>query len=124
MRPTFLLWLAALAIPVSADTSARRGGVDYRRFTELAAFAARGSWYITPGARFICMEGSNEVILFDGTTGKEVGRLTGIDEGIHDAGFSANGKLMVTAGDALVVRVWDLDTLKEVRKFEPHDGFA
>lgn len=123
MRTAALLIVPLMAGLVAADTSARRGGVDYRRFTELSAFDAPGSWYLVPGARFVCVRSSDEIRLLDGATGKEMGRLTGL-EGIHDAGFSANGRVMATAADNPTVRVWDLDTMTEIRNLQPHDGYA
>ena len=52
----------------------------------------------------------------------EKGRMVG--GGIHDGGFSSNGKFMVTAGNDSTVKVWDLVAMKEARSVEPFGGYS
>jgi WD40 repeat protein len=58
------------------------------------------------------------VHLFDVGTGKEVGRLEGHKSSIDCAALSADGKLLATgAGITGEVRLWDMRTRKEVRRY-------
>jgi hypothetical protein len=122
-RPTVRIALVlALAVPAGADTSPPRRGVDYHRFVELERVGAWGAWYIAPGGRFVANQSGADVALIDVATGREHGSLKGHAAGVHDAGFSSNGKLVATAGQDATVKVWDLATLKELRSIDAHAG--
>lgn len=124
MRALLIPLAAVFALPVFADTSPKRGGVNYKVFSEVGAVAAARAWYITPNGRFVANQAGTEVVLTDTVEGKESGKLAGHAGGIHDAGFSANGKFMTTAGNDAGVKVWDLSTFKEVRSFDPFGAYS
>lgn len=114
----------AAALPALADTSPPRTDVDYRRFAEVAAAPVARVWYITPDGKFVANQAGADVVLTDAATGKEHGRLSGHGAGIHDAGFSSNGKLMATSGNDATVKVWDLATCKELKSFNPFGAYS
>lgn len=123
-RPSLIgAWLLA-CLPLLADTSPRRPAADYRRFGELFSVGIRRAWYVTPGARYVALQSGADVLLIDAASGQEYGKLTGHAQSVHDAGFSADGRFIATAGTDATVKVWDVSTLKEVRSVEAHDGFA
>ncbi len=124
MRAIALALAAALALPAAADTSRRKTSVDYSRFAPLSATVCPRAWQIVPGGRFIANQAGNDVLLTEAATGKEHGRLAGHIAGVHDAGFSADGRFMATAGNDAAVKIWDLTTLKEVRSIDAFGAYS
>jgi WD40 repeat protein len=55
--------------------------------------------------------------LWDAATGKEIGRLSGYTDPLYALAFSGDGKRLATAGQSL--RVWDLQTRRELDTFKP-----
>jgi len=124
MRALLVPLAAAFAIPALADTSPPRSSIDYRRFAELSTAPAGRAWYISPDGKFIANQAGADVVLTVAATGKEHGRLAGHAAGIHDAGFSSDGRFMTTAGNDAAVKVWDLATCKELKSFDPFGSYS
>lgn len=119
------LVLVALAAPAAADTSGRRSAPDPRRFTEVAAYDAnRRAWMLSPDGRVFVTRLQKEIGVYEAATGRELGKLKGHAENLHDAGWSRNGRYFATAGYDATVRVWDLVQLKQVAAIEAHAGFS
>ncbi len=124
MRAFVIPLAAVLATTALADVSPRRGGVNYKVFTELTTSDCARVWYIVPGAKYVANQSGNDIVLTDSSSGLEVAKLSGHGGGIHDGGFSANGKVMVTAGNDATVKIWDLVAMKEIRSIDPFGGYS
>jgi RNA polymerase sigma factor (sigma-70 family) len=59
--------------------------------------------------------------LWDALTGKELHVLVGHTDAIHALLFSADGKMLVSAGDDKSVRFWDVKSGKQVRQIDHPD---
>lgn len=124
MRALVVPLAATLAMSVYADVSPKRQGVNYKMFAEVGSSDVGRAWYIVPGAKYVANQSGNDIVLTDIATGNEAGKLSGHAMGVHDSGFSANGKFMVTAGNDSSVKVWDLTTFKEVRSVDAFGGYS
>lgn len=69
----------------------------------------RSAWFRADGTLVAWTEGGT-VRLFDLTTGKETPRLSPYPQGIHWAGFSADGRLIRAVGRCGELGVWDAAT--------------
>jgi RNA polymerase sigma factor (sigma-70 family) len=70
---------------------------------------------VSPDGRYIVSSGYRQkgLVLYDAKTGKEVRRMAGIRTGAHSAVFSGDSRRLSALGDG-VLRVWDVDTGKEI----------
>jgi WD40 repeat protein len=126
--------------PLPAGALARLGTVRFR-------FAATSVAY-SPDGKLLAAGGSdNHIRLFDAATGKEVRRLAGhqartynpppnakgafdllvghTGEGsVTTLAFAADGKTLASGGWDDTVRLWDVNTGKEVRRLFAHQGMV
>ncbi|MCA9071806.1 MAG: WD40 repeat domain-containing protein, partial [Planctomycetaceae bacterium] len=61
---------------------------------------------------------NNSAQVFDRQTGREVRRFEGHSKPITAVGISRDGKQLITGSQDLTVRIWDVETGKELRQFE------
>ena len=137
---------AALAFAPDGKTLASSGskkiriwevatGKVVRRFdAKVSDLPAHGGSLIAPlvfspdGTMLASVSPDHAVCVWDAQTGKELVRLQGHRRGIRCLGFSADGRTLCSAdGDdtndeAGSVRVWSLDTGKELRRFSLRGG--
>lgn len=84
--------------------------------------AYSGAEYSVDGKRILgCSSGA--VILWDASTGKEVGRINTVD-GIEHAMFSPDGRDILTTSESCIARIYDTETLEEVDAPGGHIGKA
>jgi WD40 repeat protein len=57
--------------------------------------------------------------IYDLTTGKSLGQIKCLDV-LHSLAFSADGKWLVSGGRSRIVRLWNVATRKEEKKFRGH----
>jgi len=62
--------------------------------------------------------------VWDATSGREVGRLTGHAGAVRGLVISADGRRALSCSDDRTARLWDVEGRREVRRFEGHDGIA
>jgi WD40 repeat protein len=62
-----------------------------------------------------------DVTLWDLTTGKELGKLKGLDELLEVLIFSPDGKRLAAGNRNGGIQVWDVRTRKSMREFKPFD---
>ncbi len=90
-------------------------GEELRRWSGYgAALSHDGSLVATVAMDFA-------ILLWDAKTGRPVGRLVGHTAGLNGMGFSANGKLLVTAGALDGAVVWDIPSGKRVATLDDPD---
>jgi eukaryotic-like serine/threonine-protein kinase len=93
-----------------------------REVRHLAMLRHHDIWcvnYSTDGDRFLATDG-NLVRVFDAEGKKELGRLTGHEEEVRSAVFSADGRNILTGSHDRSLRLWDASTMTELRKFLGH----
>jgi WD40 repeat protein len=66
------------------------------------------------------VEATGRIVLWDPTTGREVGTLRGHGKGISQVAFSRDGKLLASASTDNTIRIWDVKTQSEVRTLVGH----
>jgi WD40 repeat protein len=125
MRLIAILFAAAASLSLP-DATPKEGHFEPRGLAELRSFAAPGVWLVGPGGRFIATNaGNDEIGLIDVATGHELGLLGGhAPTGKHDGNWSANGRILASAGDDTSVKVWDAVTRREINSFTPHAGYT
>jgi len=124
MMRTAAMVLAAAGLAL-ADVAPKDDRTDCRRMGQISAVVADGLWLPSPGGRYVAYYQENDIKILNAATGKEIGTLQGNgDGGIQDGGWCANGRLLATAGYDAVVKVWDVQTLKEVASISAHAGYT
>jgi WD40 repeat protein len=117
--------IALIAAAAWADTSGGPGRTDARRFAEVVKYAPdRRAWQVAPGGRHVILQNGTQVDVLDAATGRTVGELKGHGTGLHDAGWSRDGRYLATAGYDAQVKLWDLAEMKELAGFSLHAGFS
>lgn len=87
------------------------------------AFAGNPRRVLVAGAPVMVGQVSTPFFVFDPLTGKPIRAFQADDLGVvHSIAASASGAQAVTCGDDGDVRLWDVNTGKEVRKFSGHTG--
>ena len=66
------------------------------------------------------VETIGQVLLFDITTGSEVGAIKGHGKGVTDVAFSRDGKLLASSGTDNTIKIWDLASKRELRTLTGH----
>jgi hypothetical protein len=76
----------------------------------------------SPDSRYVFSSGGNAVQQLDISSGKEVRRFEGHDGRVLGMALSVDGRRLVTGGDDLTVRLWNVATGKETEFFKGHQG--
>jgi WD40 repeat protein len=75
----------------------------------------------SPDGKLLAVAGMS-LLLLNATTGEEVRRLDGCAQGDYAAAFTPDGRLLAAGGRDGNVRLFDVATGKETRRFEGHKG--
>lgn len=106
-----------LASGDSLDTYVRLWDVETgkpRRFWKSGVGYVSALAWSPDGKRLATSASSNSILhVVDVQTGKSVGELHNPKHGIRGAAYHPDGKTLATAGVEGVVRLWDMETLKE-----------
>lgn len=124
MRTAALLLCAAGLAAADAIPTGDR--IDPRRLGPLQQVEAAGLWLPAPGGRHVtCHSEDEEVHVVECSTGRDLGGLTGHGEGgVHDGGWSGDGRFFATAGYDELVKVWEIPSLKEKASVRAHAGYS
>jgi WD40 repeat protein/uncharacterized caspase-like protein len=68
----------------------------------------------------IKVEAIGQVVLWDATTGAEVGRISGHGKGVTGVIFSADKKLIASSSSDNSIKIWDVATKREMRTLSGH----
>jgi WD40 repeat protein/uncharacterized caspase-like protein len=66
------------------------------------------------------IETSGQVVLWDVSTGQEIGALKGHGKGVTSVAFSRDGRLVASGSSDNTIKIWDLATKREVRTLSGH----
>lgn len=110
----------------AADAIPTGDRIDPRRLAELQQVPAPGLWLPAPGGRYVtCHSEDEEVHVLEVATGRDLGGLKGHGEGgVHDGGWSGDGRYFATAGYDELVKVWEVPSLKEKVSVRAHAGYS
>lgn len=65
-------------------------------------------------------EATGRVVLWDPSSGREVGTLRGHGKGISQVAFSRDGKFLASASTDNTIRIWDVNSQRELRTMVGH----
>jgi len=68
----------------------------------------------------IKIETNGQVVLWDMTTGSEVGRISGHGKSVTGLAFSRDGKLIASGSTDNTIKIWDVATKRELRTLTGH----
>jgi WD40 repeat protein len=105
-------WIVA-APPLAADATLMLAGHEQEVWD--VAFDAEGRVLATASA-------DGTARLWDGVSGREIGRLAGHAGPVYAAAFSPSGRLLATASRDRTVRLWETETLRERAVLRGHEG--
>ena len=108
----------------SPDTSSRHEGTDVSRFALLRSLKGVRPSSMSPAGNAYAVYEGNLIRIVDAGTGRELHKLTGHAGNIHDAGWSADGRVLATSGYDGFVWVWNIGTGKSLAELEAHVGYA
>ncbi|HEX6729859.1 MAG TPA: caspase family protein [Pyrinomonadaceae bacterium] len=66
------------------------------------------------------VEATGRIVLWDPTSGREVGNLRGHGRGVSQVAFSHDGKFLASASTDNTIRIWDVSTQRELRTLVGH----
>jgi WD40 repeat protein/uncharacterized caspase-like protein len=66
------------------------------------------------------VEAIGQVVLWDVSSGQEIGSLKGHGKGVTSVAFSRDGRLLASGSSDNTIRIWDLATKREVRTLPGH----
>ena len=66
------------------------------------------------------VEAIGQVVLWDVTTGSEIGALKGHGKGVTTVAFNRDGRLLASGSTDNTIRIWDLATKRELRTLTGH----
>lgn len=68
----------------------------------------------------IKVESIGRVVLWDTTTGQQIGELKGHGKGVTKVAFSRDGRLLASSGSDNTIKLWDVAARKELRTLVGH----
>jgi WD40 repeat protein/uncharacterized caspase-like protein len=68
----------------------------------------------------IKIETVGQVLLWDTTTGQQVGAIKGHGKGVTDVAFSRDGKLLASSSTDNTIKIWDMLSRRELRTLSGH----
>ncbi|MDQ2920644.1 MAG: caspase family protein, partial [Acidobacteriota bacterium] len=68
------------------------------------------------------VEAVGQVVLWDVSTGQELGALKGHGKGVTSVAFSSDGRLLASGSTDNTIRIWDLATKSELRTLTGHSS--
>ena len=118
-------FLIIALVALAADSSWTNRHADPSRFTLLDTFKAKWPSTMSPSGDTVAHFSGKNVELIAVGPGN-TGRIsTGHRGGIHDSGWSLNGRILATTGEAGDVLTWDVRTGRMLARIStPHTGFA
>jgi WD40 repeat protein len=87
---------------------------------ECVAFGPDSRLLLSAGALQGTPSAAGKVYLWDALTGEARGTLAGHSQGVRSAGFSRDGRWVVSGGDDRVIRIWDASTGETLRELAGH----
>ncbi len=128
MRIGTMIVLSLIAPTVTGsetrDTSRRSVAVPPSKFRKLGEVRAGSVSFLDPSGRYAMRYSANDAILVSLSGSRAEETLQGHVQNIHDAGWSRNGKVVATAGFDGLVKLWEVETLREISSIEAHTGYA
>jgi hypothetical protein len=79
-----------------------------------------GAIAFSPDSRFVAYADRRAIFLCNVETAVEVRAFPLVDKDIVALAFSSDGRMIATAGNEKVIRLWDAATATEIRRFEGH----
>jgi WD40 repeat protein len=92
---------------------------DGKRILALEEEISGNAAAFSPDGKLLAVAGS-DVVLCDATTGIEVRRLVGHRPWVSSLAFSPDGRTLASAGGDDEIRLWEVSTGKERRRFRGH----
>jgi WD40 repeat protein len=120
MRPfLFVLVLGA------ADSSWRRGLFHPANLVQLDTFASGGSHLSPVGTHTArCDEETAAIVIGEVKAERRERRFEGHVRGVHDAGWSLDGRVLATSGLDRTIRVWEVATGRALATLPSHAGYS
>jgi WD40 repeat protein len=88
------------------------------RLSQLENYKGAGyALALSPDGKRALAADNNDVVVWDAETGKHLGRLKGHTGGVGAVSFQPDGAFALTASGDGALRLWEVDTGKEVRRF-------
>jgi uncharacterized caspase-like protein len=66
------------------------------------------------------IETTGQIVLWNPTTGQQIGAIKGHGKGINDVVFSRDAKLIASAGTDNTIKIWDVGSQRELRTLSGH----
>ena len=66
------------------------------------------------------VETTGQIVLWDATTGREIGALKGHGKGVAQVALSRDGRLLASASTDNTIKIWDVSTQRELRLLNGH----
>jgi WD40 repeat protein/DNA-binding winged helix-turn-helix (wHTH) protein len=107
----------------SGDFTVRRWEIPSTK-TQTTIQSPSGAIYsvaFSPDGRRVVTGDGNAAVVWDVTTGNEIKSLPH-PSAVRDAVFSTDGKIIATAGDDGIGRIWDLNSGGQPRELTGHEG--
>lgn len=105
------------------------GGVESKSNFDLATMTAnqkpaKGKKPPTPEdiMKDLKVEAIGQVVLWDTTTGQQLGALKGHGKGVTSVVFSRDGKLLASSGTDNTIKIWDVASKRELRTLVGHSA--
>jgi eukaryotic-like serine/threonine-protein kinase len=93
----------------------------HQRIAWAVAYNPRGAWLASAGGETHL---PGEIILWDPTTGRRLGRLPDVSEGLYCLAMDPGGNLLATGSMSGTIRLWDVERRELVWARQAHKGFV
>jgi WD40 repeat protein len=89
-------------------------GAERTAHLDLTATSATGNLAYSPDGSLIAMPFDNDIVVLDAGTLKVVRKLAADPSGVTWIAFSPSGRILASAGNGGVVRIWNVPTWKQI----------